>query len=411
MKSDPVIFYGAGVHALMIFKRCSEEVAPRNVVAFCDRDTDKYNKKLFGLPIMSLEDAKSIYGEFDIYVTAMEYSTPEIIAFLLERGVPESRIINYEPIERVRGCVELETSIVLNPNPDGSARVRFCCMDDHVGKSPSYIINNVSDLKGFFDQRDKLIEDMSSSALLGSCSGCPNIKEHWRFKGLALSRIRYGGPFTCNCYCKYCQIIKASDPRLSHDFIIDIADNLRDYTDSKHPGFHIFPGEIAIHPQCRALLQKVKGYDMTVGTNATVYSESLAEVLSQGRCVINVSLDSGTRETFHKVKGIDAFNSVLENLDRYSKCGLIILKYVFMQGINDTDSDIEGFFDIACKYADYVVYSRDCCEENDYSDKALGSVARWISDFTQSELMVSPGQTFRSSELVKLRNLTCDSGP
>jgi len=392
MNKNPVIFYGAGAHALMTFKRCSTEISPRKVVAFCDRDTSKYSKKLLGLPIMSLESAKCLYSDFNIYITANEFHAPAIIAFLLENGVSEERIINHRPIERARGCVEIENYLVISPYSNVGGKAGFCCGNFNRSKSPFIELKNASGLSEFFELRDKMMDDMANHTESGSCFGCPHIREHWRFKEKSLRGIRYGGNFICNCKCTYCSGWENVDSHLSHIFIINVIDYLENHSECNQRHYHLFPGEIAIHPQNRPLLEKVKGHDLVIGTNATIYSEALADVLSLGRSVINVSLDSGTRETYNKVKGIDAFDKVRENLHRYAENGKIVLKYIFMQGVNDTDRDLDGFFSLADAVADNVVFSRNYRDENDLSDHSLKMIDRFINHFNESELILSTGE-------------------
>lgn len=84
--------------------------------------------------------------------------------------------------------------------------------------------------------------------------------------------------------------------------------------------------------------------------------------MTAGKAAINVSLDCGTRETFRKIKGVDAFERVVQNLISYSVSAskAIDLKYIFLPGINDNMSDVDGFIDIVGKCnARTVVISSD----------------------------------------------------
>lgn len=57
---------------------------------------------------------------------------------------------------------------------------------------------------------------------------------------------------------------------------------------------------------------------------------------------------SDTAETFHKVKGVNAYNKVCENLHKYRESsGQIILKYILLDE-NCNSQDAEGFIEL-CK--------------------------------------------------------------
>jgi molybdenum cofactor biosynthesis enzyme MoaA len=84
-------------------------------------------------------------------------------------------------------------------------------------------------------------------------------------------------------------------------------------------------------------------------TNALVYDGYISSLLSSGKGRIIVSVDAGTRDTFEKVKGVDAFNRVYDTLCRYSRESkdAINLKYIFLPGINDNEEDINKFIALA----------------------------------------------------------------
>ena len=79
---------------------------------------------------------------------------------------------------------------------------------------------------------------------------------------------------------------------------------------------------------------------------------------------MNVSIDAGTRETFHKIKGVDGFERVCENLQEYHKAGCVTLKYIFLPGINDKKEDIDGFVDLCIELKCKIVV----IEQNIYDD-------------------------------------------
>lgn len=66
----------------------------------------------------------------------------------------------------------------------------------------------------------------------------------------------------------------------------------------------------------------------TFYTNVEIYSDEIAEFLRTGNSTVNISLDSGTPETFSIVKGRNSFDKVLSTIENYAKVGNVELKYI-----------------------------------------------------------------------------------
>lgn len=79
-----------------------------------------------------------------------------------------------------------------------------------------------------------------------------------------------------------------------------------------------------------------------------MYSDFIAEILAKNKqSFIAVALDSGTSETYKKVKRVDKFHTVVENLHKYKDKGCqIFLKYILCFGYNDNLKDISEFIKI-----------------------------------------------------------------
>lgn len=112
--------------------------------------------------------------------------------------------------------------------------------------------------------------------------------------------------------------------------------------------YQISNGEIAIHPFKDHILDFVKVERACFFTNGVIFDEGIARELHDNPLAsINISIDSGKPETWHKVKGVNNFIKVRENLVQYSKnCfhpNQITVKYIILPGIND---DYEDF--ISC---------------------------------------------------------------
>lgn len=122
--------------------------------------------------------------------------------------------------------------------------------------------------------------------------------------------------------------------------------------------------------------------------------------------MIYCSVDAGTVETFRKVKGVDGFDRVCENLREYAKHGPVILKYILLDGINHTDQDLKGFFKLADEVAVRVELTRDFLDSTSlFSDHALEFAARFITHFRNTGKLSMNRAFFRSDEEERLNKL------
>jgi len=95
--------------------------------------------------------------------------------------------------------------------------------------------------------------------------------------------------------------------------------------------------------------------------------------------LINLSIDSGTPETWEKIKGFNNFNTVVENLHKYSANCIrqeqIHLKYLILPEINDSLEDYNFFVeiikDLKVKNIGIACDMRERYSRNEEQSKAL----------------------------------------
>jgi sulfatase maturation enzyme AslB (radical SAM superfamily) len=191
------------------------------------------------------------------------------------------------------------------------------------------------------------------------CCNCPHLEEidvpetqtvvaevFFRTVSLNMHRRR------CNCKCVYCSLWREKGP------VYAVLPALRSLFASDMLAHDCFfswgGGEPSILPEfeeCAAAVRK-EGYRQYIHTNALRYSPAVAELLQSGVGAVNVSLDSGTAETYKKVKGVDGFAVVLRTLARYRERApspdSIHLKYIIFDKTNRIQ-EIRNFFRVCQK--------------------------------------------------------------
>jgi molybdenum cofactor biosynthesis enzyme MoaA len=140
-------------------------------------------------------------------------------------------------------------------------------------------------------------------------------------------------------------------------------------------------GEFTVDKRHHAFLRKIGKYPLMLFSNGYRYSQAVADALRQGHAELYVSVDAGTRESYLKIKGVDGFERVRENLRKYSECGMVVLKYIMFEGINVNDTDLGNFYEFSDEVADMVVLSRDFYAEGSLSDHTLMKSAEFIDRY------------------------------
>ncbi|MCR5260409.1 MAG: radical SAM protein [Candidatus Gastranaerophilales bacterium] len=81
-------------------------------------------------------------------------------------------------------------------------------------------------------------------------------------------------------------------------------------------------------------------------TNAYRFLPKIAEIAKDRNVSISVSLDSGCKETYQKIKNSDKFEEVVNNIVEYSKANVnVVFKYIILKDINDSIEELQKFLD------------------------------------------------------------------
>lgn len=411
-----VLFYGAGEHAALIYRHACRKSAPYGEpVAFIDRDPYKQGHELFRLPIISWEDAQKRYGEdFYIYITSNEKVTPEILGFLQESGITPERIINYEPVEKRMGCGVAEA--FFSPRPIGNKMGFFACdtsasnlsFQSAGGELDVFYLCAEDAVRGanihtavkFMWERAERIAGENARA---PHSKCVNRRVQYLFKDRKIRTVNFAGTGPCNFKCSYClynhndfQPITYRQYPVLAEILLRLEEN--GYID-ENTVIKMSNGEFSINEEGNHLAELSGKYPLMVFTNAYIFSPQAAKAIENSGMIL-CSVDAGTRETFHTVKGVDGFDCVSKNLKEYAKHGPVALKYILLDGENDTETDLEGFFNLADEVAVRVDLTRDFMDSTTrFSDHTLEFAARFIKHFRNNgKLNMSMSAFVRSGE-------------
>jgi len=244
-------------------------------------------------------------------------------------------------------CSNLSGSLVIWPD-----KVGFCCVRDNV----PLVARSDFSLETFFSVRNALIRGLEDTEIsvadydkhglpsgdVHPCHGCNRIVDdeenvvtqfsQWKLKNLDII-----APNGCNAKCDYCAIYMVENyPAYAPDqfpetvveqqtlgVLVSNADviNYLYSTDIVNSESKVLfsGGEPSTHRETMLILEGVtqRGIHSTVLTNAIRFSDVIENSLADGNCKVIVNLDSGDKDSYLKIKGVDKFDQVLRNITQY----------------------------------------------------------------------------------------------
>lgn len=320
---------------------------------FADKDEklNKYKdcKILDKYEVVSLNEALKQYPDADVWVT---YSNPYTTAKKLSKIISPQKLHFFDTnVEYRKGCRFLGHFISYRKE-----NFSPCCVTKQcpVVVTSGSIPERIEHWKKY---TTKLIDDIRNERP-NPCSKCPHLKYGYWKKNVKLDTVSFGTNQpgdVCNYRCIYCFSEKPLE-RLKDDkdgfTTYEIIRQLSEMPEFDTDKFHITlsNGEFCVNKYCNEIfdiLLKTK-WKVVFVTNMSTYREKFAEFLKTGRTErVLVSLDAGTRETYKIVKRADTFDKVVDNLKRYPFKDInLCLKYIFLEGINDNEKDIDGFYEV-----------------------------------------------------------------
>ena len=219
------------------------------------------------------------------------------------------------------------------------------------------------------------------------CSKCDLFQlKDWKDTDGRIHKICFNmHPSPCQSRCIYCSLRGNGKDMLKHPYnyekVFDIVEYLK--TNNMIAGdiiWQIASGEITIHPFKERIYNLIGSQTAHFSTNCFIYDKNISKNLAVNQnSYINFSIDSGTSDTWKKVKRVDNFNIVLDNLHKYSAiCILpeqIALKYIVLPGINDNLGDYHSIVEIMkslrVKYLGVSCDLRERYKRNEEQSKAL----------------------------------------
>ena len=302
----------------------------------------------------------------------MKYEIQEQL--IQEEFCKKEQILNYENGERYVSCYPLQHVMILE-----NFKLDMCCalQGDLRGISPSVKYKNdwKTTINDFINRRDNLI-DMIKNGEHTQCDGCIELTNAYWSRNRTVRTIALSPSFPFQLACSYCDVgsnVKNKENKAKYKKIEEELDEIEfikvldemGLLDLAEP-IQISSGEISLYKYKRKLLTYLSKYDLQIFTNAIIYDEQIASLAGRENSFLNISIDAGTKDTYKKVKGLDAWEVVRKNIKRYSdEKSNIELKYIILSN-NCKKEDIQGFLDL-CAELNLNIINISCDFKLDHS--------------------------------------------
>lgn len=226
------------------------------------------------------------------------------------------------------------------------------------------------DWEDVFTQKKELVQNMRDGNIPPFCKGCHWIEEfNENSENQFLSdfdpyidMIWIGHTNECNANCIYCfSYQEILEKRTYKPFdIFPLFKELLDkkiYNLDKAPDAHISfaMGEPTILKKFDDIIKifaKSGNKHFAVYTNGIKTSKMLIDAMKKENTDVRIviSLDSGSREIFKKVKKVDKFKDTCKTIKAYTKASrtadTVGVKYIIIPNVNDTKEEIDKWYNI-----------------------------------------------------------------
>ena len=187
------------------------------------------------------------------------------------------------------------------------------------------------------------------------CKGCyeinAGIKDNkvQKFNNV-IDRLYFHNNMSCNAKCVYCTYQQV-ERGYKYKVLPLLNSLIENKILSKNTTVYMSGGERTIYPEFEEMMRLLLDYldsRIEILTSGIRYCKSIEEAFIQNKCFLIISIDSGTRDTYKKIKQVDCFDIIVENLKKYIQASQnvinnVILKYIIVNGYNDNKEEILSF--------------------------------------------------------------------
>ena len=237
-------------------------------------------------------------------------------------------------------------------------RLETCCFTCHSGGGKitlqdEYAGENIN-WEELFKKKRKYREEHRKGNLMPNCVGCVFLEEKDWDEEDYINFLQFNYWIKCNSKCTYCYEVqnkKLFDKITPYNSVPVIKEMIEKKI--LRPGGEVSfgGGEPTIAPEFEELIQLLteNGFrNMRIHSSGIKFSPAIEEAIRRGVLNVVISIDAGSEKTYKKVKQVNAYKKVLENMKKYSDAqphgyGLMTSKYIIIPNVNDNRKEIDSW--------------------------------------------------------------------
>ena len=185
---------------------------------------------------------------------------------------------------------------------------------------------------------------------------CDLVEKDWDEEDY-FDEIMIGNWTHCNCDCVYCYTAKDKqfyNTQKTYN-ILPVIEDMFDKNLIRSGGEISFGGgEPTLLEEFEDLVNIFidKKLKMRVHSSGIKYSPAIERGLKEDILTLVISIDSGDEKTFKKIKEVQSYNKVVENIKKYQESldemhkHNLVVKYIIIPGYNDSIKSIDNFFEM-----------------------------------------------------------------
>ena len=243
-------------------------------------------------------------------------------------------------------------------------RLETCCFTCHSGGGRITLQNEYSgeniNWEELFDKKRKYRQEHRKGNLMPNCVGCVFLEEKEWDEEDYINFLQFNYWVACNSKCTYCyevqnrKIFEKIKPYNTVPVIKEMIEKkiLRPGGEVSFGG-----GEPTIAPEFEELINLLteNGFrNMRIHSSGIKFSHAIENAIKKGVLNVVISVDAGCEKTYKKVKNVNAYKKVLDNMKKYAAAnknhyGLMTSKYIIIPNVNDNRKEIDLWIDSVVK--------------------------------------------------------------
>ena len=255
--------------------------------------------------------------------------------------------------------------LLLNNNLHFTSRntLEPCC-SANIGPVMVKDLDKKNSIREFIKEKQKYINMLKNGDIPEGCKNCVHLTSYKKTNYLKINKITLNHYTQCNCACIYCtqgnrtleKIKEDEDKPILYDVLkfinelydMSIIDKQKLYIDFQGGNISCLKN---YHDIINTFINRGVG-TIYIPTNNIIYMPVIEKLLAMKKGELCTAIDSGCSETYLKIKQVDKFNKVIENLKRYIETtgnDSIIIKYIIVNGYNDNLEEFKKFIHLMKK--------------------------------------------------------------